>query len=188
MVNKVKEKLQDVENGVLWKSLAMSKVNNEDFYQTPIDAIELILPHIEKFHTIWEISCGNGNIVKTCKKAGHSVYGTDILQGINQNFLTYRPRFKWDLIFTNPPFSLKYEFLAKCYTYEKPFILLLPLPCLGYLNIAKLVKKHGSMTIMVPPRKIKYIDKEGKQENPHFASAFFAWKVFPEKDNKIMFL
>ena len=35
---------------------------------------------------------------------------------------------KWfDMIITNPPYSLKDEFIKKCYEWNKPFCLLLPI-------------------------------------------------------------
>ena len=175
-------------HGILWNTLSLSKVNKEDIYQTPIESVTMILPHIAKYRRVWEISCGRGNIVQACREAGHEVIGTDILQDPKEDFLVYVPDFEWDVILTNPPFSLKYEFLLRCYQHGKPFILLLPLDCLGYVSIAKLIGEKGSMTIFVPPRKIKYIDKAGRQNCPHFSSAFFGWKVTDATENKVVFV
>lgn len=48
----------------------------------------------------------------------YNVVGTDILTG--QDFFTYRES-DFDAIVTNPPYSVKYQWLKRCYELGKPY-------------------------------------------------------------------
>jgi hypothetical protein len=47
-----------------------------------------------------------------------------------------------DIIVTNPPFSLFRDFIDLMMTYEKKFLIVGPLPPLGYKNIFPLMKDY----------------------------------------------
>jgi 16S rRNA A1518/A1519 N6-dimethyltransferase RsmA/KsgA/DIM1 with predicted DNA glycosylase/AP lyase activity len=84
---------------------------------------------------IYEPCHGNGAITNVLLEQGYQVEARDLftIEGQHDDFLsaeTIHPKF--DVIFTNPPYHLKSEFLAKCYELGKPFALLLPLQTLGY--------------------------------------------------------
>ena len=82
-----------------------------DFYSTPLDAIEDLIKY-EKFDgKIWECSCGDGAISDPLIKAGYDVYSSDLIDrgyGEVKDFLTTND--KVDNIITNPPFNLATEF------------------------------------------------------------------------------
>ena len=82
-----------------------------DFYATPLDAIEDLIKY-EKFEgKIWECSCGDGAISEPLIKAGYDVYSSDLIDrgyGDVKDFLTTNE--KVDNIITNPPFNLETEF------------------------------------------------------------------------------
>ena len=59
---------------------------------------------------------------------GYNVIGSDITRGFD--FLKNNMEQHFDMIITNPPYSLKDKFIEKCYEYGKPFALLLPLTAL----------------------------------------------------------
>ena len=61
----------------------------------------------------------------------------------------------FDVICTNPPFSLKDEFLEKCYWLGKPFALLLPLTVLDSVSRRNLFSKNG-VEFILPPRRIRF--------------------------------
>ena len=82
-----------------------------DFYATPLNAIEALLNY-EKFEgNIWECACGDGVISKELIKAGYNVYSSDLVDrdyGDTLDFLKSNKKF--DNIITNPPFNLATEF------------------------------------------------------------------------------
>jgi hypothetical protein len=79
-----------------------------DHYQTPPHALLPLLPILPPKSVIWEPACGKGNIVTTLHNFGFNMIGTDILTG--DDFLTMTPP-SHNLIITNPPYSLKNEWL-----------------------------------------------------------------------------
>ena len=48
-----------------------------DFYPTPKDALDAVLPHIHT-NLIWEPACGDGRISQYFKDRGHMVYSSDL--------------------------------------------------------------------------------------------------------------
>ena len=110
---------------------------NDEIY-TPDYAVLPLLKYLPKNKIVWECSdFGRSNITKVLKQNGYKVIST---HKKNFNFLTDTPDFDFDIIITNPPYSLKNEFIQKCYDLKKPFALLLPITALegvergGYLS------------------------------------------------------
>lgn len=101
-----------------------------DELYTPSYAIKPLLKYLPKKHiTIWECTdFGKSNITKELKSNGYEVVTTHT--NTDFDFLNDKPDFDFDMIVTNPPYSLKDDFLKKCYEYGKPFCLLLPITAL----------------------------------------------------------
>ena len=145
------------------------KTISADDFQTPAIAIEPLVPYLKKDWIIWECASGNGNLTKTFKKKGFKVIGTDILNGYD--FLKWQPK-KYDCIVTNPPYSLKQEFLTRAYSLKKPFAFLLPLTTFETQKRQRLFKKHGLEVIFMPKR-INFETPSGKDSSSWFATAWF---------------
>ncbi len=137
------------------------------FFYTPYEAITPIIPLIPKDIVIWECcdDDGNSNITKVFRSLGYKVITT----GVKENFLEYKPNFHFDMIITNPPYSLKNEFLKKCYEYNKPF-LLLPITALEGVERGKMFREHG-ISVLVLDKRIQYI--KGKQN--YFNTSWFMY-------------
>lgn len=109
------------------KQALVQHTNNDEFY-TPDIALKPLLKYLPKDVVIWECTdYGKSNITKILKEHGYKVIST---HKKDFDFLTDKPSFEFDIIVTNPPYSLKDKFLNKCYEYNKPFALLLPLTAL----------------------------------------------------------
>jgi hypothetical protein len=153
-----------------------------DDFQTPAIAVKLLIPFLKKEWTIWECAQGKGNIVRYLKENGFKVIGTDILTGFD--FLTQEPNFNFDCIVTNPPYSLKDEFLARAYSFNKPFAFLMPITALEGKRRQELYKKYG-LQLIIPNKRINFETPSGKGSGSWFASAWFTYKFNLPKD--IMF-
>ena len=100
-----------------------------DFYPTPSDVTEGLLQVLngcfvcDIIKTVWEPAAGTGSITKVLEEHGLKVISTDIQSG--HNFLTDDAPAEYDMIITNPPFSLADQFIRKAYSYGKPFAFLL---------------------------------------------------------------
>jgi len=130
----------------------LKKSNGFDRCQTPAYALDPLLPHLRNDWIIWEPAAGEGNIVNALKAHGHGVIGTDILEG--KNFFEWVPA-RWNCVVTNPPYSIKYEWLEHCYDLGKPFALLLPVETLGAATAQRLFDKHG-FEIMFLNRRVNF--------------------------------
>ena len=144
----------------------MQQEKNDELY-TPKEAILPILKYLDKDKIYWECTdFGESNITKVLKENGFKVKHTDKNE---IDFLKDSPDFEFDVIITNPPYSLKNEFLKKCYEYNKPFVLLLPLTALEGKERGKLYREQG-IEVIVLDKRINFM-KEKK--NVWFNTSWF---------------
>ena len=158
------------------------KVSKKDICQTPAYALEPLLPYIKTstHGRVWECADGEGYLKKAISNAGHSVWGTDIIRG--GDFLELNPLPDTEFIITNPPFSLKYRFLKRCYELEKPFALLMPVDVLGSVTAQRLFKEHGFELMLLNKRiDFKMPNKGWGGAGAWFPVAWFCWKLLPEQ-------
>jgi len=143
-----------------------SKKGSPDDFQTPPEALSPLLPYLKNKKVIWECASGKGNLTKALQKQGFEVLATDK----KQSFL--RHSVDCDCIITNPPFSLKQEFLEHAFRLKKPFAFLLPLTTLETPKRQALFKKHGIEIILLDKR-INFETPDGKGGGSWFATAWF---------------
>lgn len=144
---------------------------NADDFQTPVQALKPLLKFMPKNWIVWECACGRGNLVKGFREFGYEVVGSDALTG--QSFFKYQPD-KFDVIVTNPPFSLKQEFLERAYSIGKPFAFLLPLTTFEGKKRQGLFQEYGIEVIMFD-RRINFETPSGNGGGSWFATAWFTW-------------
>lgn len=127
----------------------MQKEKNDELY-TPNEAIYPILKYLDKDKIYWECTdYGDSNIRKVLVKKGFKVIAT---RKEEFDFLKDDPLFKFDVIITNPPYSIKDKFIKRCYELDKPFLLLLPLTALEGKERNKLYKEKGIELIVLNKR------------------------------------
>ena len=144
-----------------------------DDMQTPGYAIDYLLPFIRKGSTIWDPACGKGNLVRAFRAAGFETEGTDILGGYD--FLT--DTFPWidnPMIVTNPPYSIKDEWIETCYGHGCSFALLMPLTALEGQRRQACYREHG-LQLMVLPKRINFETPSGKDGGSWFPTAWFTY-------------
>jgi hypothetical protein len=109
-----------------------------DTFQTPNYATELIVPFIPaNIKFIWEPACGDGKIIDAIYKSkirpfvcyGSDIRESKIVKHNIGNFLKDDPPILFDkekwVIITNPPFSIKDDFIEKAFEYKVPFAMLI---------------------------------------------------------------
>lgn len=145
-----------------------------DELYTPKYAIEPLLKYLPKNIKIWECTdFGKSNITKVLKENGYQVISTHKKEF---DFLTDKANFDFDIIVTNPPYSLKDEFIKKCYEYNKPFALLLPLTSLEGIKRGQMFKSNGIELIVLDKR----VDFNGKG-SCWYNTSWFCWNVLPQQ-------
>lgn len=124
-----------------------------DRCQTPPYAIQPLIPHLPHHITVWEPAAGEGYLANAIRPYVENVIATDILT--EQNFFEYEPE-DYDVIITNPPYSIKYQWLERCIDLciyqNKAFALLVPLETLGAARAQKLLKKINTKVILMDKR------------------------------------
>lgn len=116
-----------------------------DELYTPADAMPPLLKHLPKeYHTIW-CPCDtlNSEIVKALVSDGREVILTHIDNG-EDFFNTVKP---CQLICTNPPYSIKTQWIERCQELGIPWALLLPLDSLCGSKRFPLLTDAGCITI-----------------------------------------
>jgi hypothetical protein len=151
------------------------KNNAPDNFQTPAWALDCLIPYLYLLQRIWEPACGSGNLVTGLRASGFKVRGTDILKGTDFLHCDIQA---FDVIVTNPPFSLKDEFLEHCYKLGKPFALLLPISVFDSKFRRKLFNQYG-VEFIFPDRRIPFETpnhkkrlKAGKKSSPQFQTVW----------------
>lgn len=100
-----------------------------DSFETPRYAVELLLPFIPKsVRWWWECAAGNKRISKVLLASGLGVFSSDLIEkeGVRGiNFLSEDCPETPQGIITNPPFSIKKEFIEKAFQYDIPFAFLI---------------------------------------------------------------
>lgn len=126
------------------------KEEKYDELYTPNEAIYPILKYLDKDKIYWECTdFGDSNIRKVLVENGFKVIAT---RKEEFDFLKDEPLFKFDVIITNPPYSIKDKFIKRCYELNKPFLLLLPLTALEGKERNKLYKEKGIELIILNKR------------------------------------
>ena len=149
---------------------------NDELY-TPREAIIPILKYLDKNKTYWECTdFGESNITKILKENGFNVISTSKEE---LDFLKDKPNFDFDFIITNPPYSLKDQFLEKCYSYNKGFLLLLPITALEGKKRNDLYKKYG-LELIILNKRINFMKNK---KNVWFNTSWFCNKICKEKLN-----
>ena len=129
---------------------------NDEFY-TPEYAIRPLLKYIPRdVKTIW-CPCDQekSKIVSVLRENGYKIVLSHIDDG--QNFLTYEPDEPYDMIITNPPFSIKDRVIKRCYTLHKPFALLLPITALEGTKRSYMYCRWG-VGLIVFDKRVEYMN------------------------------
>lgn len=152
------------------KNLRYSK--KDEFY-TPKILVEPILKYLPENSTIWcPCDTKDSEFVITFQEHGHKVIYGHISEG--KDFFEYEPS-HYDFIITNIPFSKKIDFLKRLYSLNKPFGILLGLPCLNYQNIGSFFLDKN-LELLIVDKKVSF---DGKTSS--FNTSYFCNNLLPEK-------
>jgi hypothetical protein len=147
---------------------------HSDNFQTDPGSVYPLLPYLPPGAVVWECAWGRGQLADTLRAAGHPVLGSDLLAG--EDFLWWAPAEPWDVIVTNPPYSLKDEFLARAYALRRPFAFLLPLTALEGQVRQGLFARHG-VELLVLPHRPEFTTPGGTVGGSHFSCAWYTWNL-----------
>ena len=162
-------------------------IGTYDECQTPPYALEPLYQYIDTPY-VWECAAGKRTLVRQLRKVGIPVVDSDITDPLPNGqvdfFNSVSPMDDYTIV-TNPPYSLKYGWLEKCYELNHPFALLMPVEMLGTKKGQDLFDKHGIEVIFMSPRVDFYMPHKGYEGGgAQFPTAWFTWKLsLPQQIN-----
>jgi len=146
---------------------------HSDEIYTPQIAIECLLPYLKEKTIIWDSAFGSGKLASYFEEKGFIVVGNDSVDFLNEEV-------DCSYIITNPPYSMKDEFLKRAYELNKPFAFLMPLTALEGKKRGELYRKYG-IQLIIPNKRINFI-MPNKQGSSWFQTAWFCYKLSLPKD------
>ena len=154
----------------------VSTIIDNEYYPTPIAIVHDLFDREKFTGTVWDCAAGDGRILRVARERypRAKIVGTDISTGTD--FLTVEGMTA-DNIITNPPFTLKNEFVWRALELaRKSAVLLLPIDFLSGKERFNTVYSRPDFrltTLWVYVRAIKFIP-DGT--NPGFPLAWFVWR------------
>ena len=131
--------------------------------------------------SVWEPACGSGNISKALISKGYNVFSSDLynygygMTGVD--FLKVSKKF--DVIITNPPYSLAEQFIERSLEHASIVVMLLRLSFLeGQGRARGLWKHHPPHRVYICGRRpsMYKVNHIGKKNGGFVAYAWYVWK------------
>jgi hypothetical protein len=163
-----------------------STIIDNEYYPTPIAIVRDLFERERFSGTVWDCAAGDGRILQIARERypNAKIVGTDISTGTD--FLTVQGMTA-DNIITNPPFTLKNEFVWRALELaRKSAALLLPIDFLSgkeRFNTIYGRRDFRLTTLWVYVRAIKFIP-EGT--NPGFPLAWFVWRKRAKQQSPVI--
>ena len=151
----------------------------DDQLYTPYYAVDHIIKYLPKDKKIWlPFDEKWSAFYQRLKEENFDIIRSSLAEGYD--FFKYEPE-EWDLIVSNPPFSIKDKVLERLYSFGKPFAVLLPLNSLQ----GKVRYKYFSQGIQILSfdARICYHDQNHMDsviKGSPFATAYFCRDLLPK--------
>jgi len=192
------------------KKGSLERVSGFDICQTPPYALDCIRPYIyadvEIKHPtgkhfghdiyrqarVWESAAGPELLlVHALRDEGFEVYATDLLYGEQYNFFTCDiPNVDYHI--TNPPYSIKYEWLARAFEISIPFALLVPYETTFAAKFQRLFHQYHEqpwrIEVISPERRInfKMPDKGWSGAGAQMPTCWVTWGLHVQETRQLL--
>ena len=158
--------------------LTAATTNESNEMYTPYYAVEPILKYIPKDKKIWcPFDKEWSAFYQSFKRGGYNVIRSHLDDG--KDFFEYQP-YDYDIIVSNPPFSIKDKILERLYSLNKPFAILLPMNSLQGKSRYKFFKQ--GVQLLTFDQRIGYHNQSNWDipvEGSPFATAYFCRNILP---------
>ena len=153
-----------------------------DEWFTPESAIRPILLQLPYGCIIWcPFDKEESNFVKVLRENGYTVECSHI-DNEDEDFFNYEP-FEWDVIVSNPPYSIRNDILKRVFSFGKPFALLMNTNGLFDSQVRWDLFSQNDFSLFYLKGRVNYMKEYGKVEksSPPFQSAYITSGLFKEK-------
>lgn len=147
--------------------------NKDDDYMTPKEVWESISHLIPKDKILWECFYGDGKSGEYLQDLGFKVEHHKI------DFFN-DPPFKYDILVSNPPYSIKPKVFKRLAEIDKPFMMLVPVSTMT----KKFLKTYfqDKIQIVIPKSRIHFIKNGLQTKASWFDTLWVCYKMNLEKD------
>ena len=155
------------------KNILFSNGNNDECY-TPDYAVKPIIKYIKPNTVVWcPFDTVESEFVKQISKTNKVIF-SHIKTG--QDFYTYEPKEKWDIIVSNPPFTNKRKIFERALSFNKPFALIMSNTWLND-SAPKQLFREKDLQLLMFDKRIKY----NENNKITFSSSYFCWNFLPKQ-------
>jgi len=144
------------------------KLKKDDNYMTPKEVWVSIAHLIPKDKIIFECFYGDGQSGKFLKELGFKVESRDI------DFFD-DPSFNYDIIISNPPYSIKAKVFKRLSEIDKPFMLLVPVSTITKQYLKKYFK--DKIQLVIPEKRIQFIKNGVQNKRCYFDTLWICYKM-----------
>jgi len=160
--------------------LACDRTSKGDEVYTPFYAVDPIIKYVPKDFVIWlPFDEKWSAFYQTFVSLGYKVIRSCLSEG--KDFFDYVPIEHYDVIISNPPFSIKDSVLKRLYLLNKPFMILLPITTLQGKERYKYFE--NGIQLLTFDSRIDYHTNGNfvsYTRGNHFGSAYFCRNILPK--------
>ena len=159
--------------GLTLRGESKTDFKKDDSYMTPKEVWESIAHLLPKDKVIYECFYGDGKSGEYLTELGFQVEHHDI------DFFT-DPSFNYDILVSNPPYSIKPKVFKRLAEIDKPFLMLVPVSTMT----KKFLKTYfqDKIQIIIPKSRIHFVKNSVQTKASWFDTLWISYKMNLEKD------
>jgi hypothetical protein len=138
------------------KGMSYPKLHNFNEMYTPKEAVDIICKYLPKGKVYWEACYWLWHFADWLRQNWYIVVGhrdIDCLIQEPEDFGLWW----WDIFITNPPFNGNKKFVRRAIELWKPFVFLIRLEHLGWVEASELLWWLDDLTVIIPKKRVNYI-------------------------------
>ena len=151
----------------------------DDDYETTEEIWKMIYPYMKNYVSLYEPFYCSGKSGEILKSFGLNVIHED------EDFFENYMKHDYDLIVSNPPFSIKKQVFDTLHKINKPFIMISPVSIITKLFFREKYEDED-ITILIPLRRLQFSKKDKQLSRCWFDCIFVCYKL--GLDKQIIFL
>jgi len=161
-------------------SLNILKKYKLDDYTTPLYVWKMLLDYLDlgKNTIIYEPFYNNSKSKTYLGKLGY-----DNVIHENEDFFENYDKYEYDIILSNPPYSIKQNILKVLYKIDKPFVLIVPTAIISKLYVKNIFKDDiNKIQFIIPNRRLQFEVNGYNQKRTPFDTLFMCYKLELQRD------